>query len=136
MMHQTWLMKTEPGVYSFDNLMEDGKTVWDGVSNPLALKHLRSMKKGDSVLIYHSGKERAIVGVAEVLSNPYPDPAKNNPRLVVVELKGKSKLKKPVSLERIKRSKEFIGFELIKLPRLSVMPVPTGLRNRVLKMAH
>ena len=94
------------------------------------------MKKGDSVLIYHSGKERSIVGVAEVLSNPYPDPAKNNPSLVVVELRGKSKLKKPVSLERIKRSKEFVGFELIKLPRLSVMPVPTGLRNRILKMAH
>lgn len=136
MMPQSWLLKTEPEEYSFEQLLTDGKAVWDGVTNPLALKHIRSMKKGDFVLIYHTGKVKAVVGIAEIISDPYPDPKGDNPHVVVVELRGKSRLKTHVTLDRIKKTKEFTGFELVRIPRLSVMPVPTGMRNRILKMAR
>ena len=135
-MPQSWLLKTEPETYSFEKLLREGTAVWDGVTNPLALKHLRTMKKGDFVLIYHTGKEKAVVGIAEIVSGPYPDPAEKDPKIVVVQLRGKSKLKNPVTLDRIKKTKEFAGFELVRIPRLSVMPVPTGLRNRILKMGR
>ena len=82
-----WLLKTEPSDYSYADLKKDKKTIWDGVSNNLALKHLRNMKKGDLAFIYHTGKERTLVGVAEVVSNPYPDPKKKDPMLAVVDVK-------------------------------------------------
>lgn len=136
MARHTWLLKTEPETYSFEQMLKEEKVVWDGVANPLALKHLRSMKKGDRAFIYHTGKEKTVVGIADVISDPYPDPKGNNPNVVVVELRGKARLKTPVTLDRIKKTKEFVGFELIRIPRLSVMPVPTGMRNRLLKMAR
>src|SRR2546425_12464049 len=100
-----WLLKTEPDGYSWDDLVRDKKTAWDGVSNALALKHIRAMKKGDLALIYHTGDERAAVGVAEVASDPYPDPKEEDDRLVVVDLKPKKKLKQPVTLSDIKADK-------------------------------
>src|SRR4051812_42060672 len=97
-----WLLKTEPSDFSFDDLVEKKKATWDGVSNALALRHLRAMKKGDLVLIYHTGSERAVVGMAQVVSNPYPDPKEHNEKLVVVDLKAKNRLASPVMLGTIK----------------------------------
>ena len=90
-----WLLKTEPDCYAWDDLARDKKTAWDGVTNALALKHIRTMKKGDLALIYHTGDERAAVGVAEVVSAPYPDPKADDERLVVVDLKPRQKLDQP-----------------------------------------
>jgi predicted RNA-binding protein with PUA-like domain len=118
-----WLLKTEPSVYSFADLERDGRTVWDGVTNPLALKHLRAMKRGDLAFIYHTGDERQIVGIAEVTSDPFPDPKAKDPKLVVVELKPRERLARPVTLAEIKGRKEFADFPLVRMGRLSVVPV-------------
>jgi predicted RNA-binding protein with PUA-like domain len=118
-----WLLKSDPETYSFADLERDGQTRWDGVSNNLALKHLRSIQQGDTVLIYHTGEERAIVGTAEVTSDPYPDPKQKDPRRVVVDLKAGKRLARPVTLDEIKRQPALKDFELVRLPRLSVMPV-------------
>ncbi len=118
-----WLLKTEPGEYSFDQLVVDRRTVWDGVANNLALKYLRNMKVGDKAFIYHTGTERAIVGIAEIISNPYRDPESKDPKRVVVNLKPDRKLPYPVPLSEIKNNKTFKDFDLVKLSRLSVMPV-------------
>lgn len=125
-----WLLKSEPSTYSYSDLERDKKATWDGVSNNLALKHIRSMKKGDLAFIYHSGDEKSIVGIAEVTSDPYPDPKQKDEKparpaggLVVVDLKPKEKLKTPVTLATVKAQKEFAQFELVRMPRLSVMPV-------------
>ncbi|MBI1748297.1 MAG: EVE domain-containing protein [Acidobacteria bacterium] len=122
-MNACWLLKTEPDVYSYDDLERDRKTVWDGVSNNLALKHLRAMHKGDAALIYHTGDERRLVGLAEIISDPYADPKLDEPKRVVVDIKPRQRLKQAVSLETIKSRKEFVDFALVRLPRLSVMPV-------------
>ncbi|MBI5472388.1 MAG: EVE domain-containing protein [Ignavibacteriae bacterium] len=118
-----WLLKTEPSTYSFSDLLREKKATWDGVSNNLALKHIRLMKKGDLAFIYHSGDEKSVVGVAEVVSNPYPDPKQRDEKLAVVDLKPKESLKTPVPLASVKAKKEFAQFELVRMPRLSVMPV-------------
>jgi predicted RNA-binding protein with PUA-like domain len=130
-----WLLKTEPGEYSFDDLIRDGKTIWDGVTNALALKHLRAIRRGDELLIYHTGSVRAAVGLGRGGSDPYPDPARHDPKLVVVDVVPVRKLAQPVSLEAIKAAPAFRGFELVRLPRLSVMPVPAALWKRILQMA-
>ncbi len=130
-----WLFKSDPEEYSYDNLEKDGKTVWNGVTNNLALKHLRSVKKGDQAFIYHTGSEKRIVAIADVTSEPYPDPGAKNPNLVVVDLKPKNKLGKTVSLEQLKAIREFAGFELIRLPRLSVMPVDGPTWRRILQLS-
>jgi len=118
-----WLIKTEPEEYSFEQLVADRRTVWDGVENNLALKYMKCMRIGDKVLIYHTGTERAIIGIAEVISNPYPDPEVNDPNRVVIKLKPDRKLPHPVPLSEIKNNKTFKDFELVKISRLSVMPV-------------
>lgn len=118
-----WLVKTEPEEYSFDQLVADRRTVWDGVSNNLALQYLGKMKTGDRVLIYHTGNERAVVGIAEVTGNPYQDPKISDKRRIVVKLKPVRKLPYPVPLIEIKNNKTFNEFELVKNSRLSVMPV-------------
>jgi len=130
-----WLLKTEPAVYSYDDLEQDGKTISDGITNNLALKYLRSTKKGDLVLIYHTGDEKQAVGIAELTSNPYPDPKQKNPRLVVVDLKPKRRLNKPVTLTQLKAMKEFKDFELVRLPRLSVIPVDGEKWKRIVDLA-
>jgi len=118
-----WLFKTEPSCYSYENLEQDKKATWDGVTNALALKYLRQIKKGDQALIYHTGDVRAVIGVAEISSAPYVDPKQNDPKLVVVDLKPKRRLSKPISLAEIKANEEFQDFLLVKMGRLSVMPV-------------
>lgn len=118
-----WLLKTEPSVYSYANLERDKKTTWDGVTNNLALKHIRSMKKGDLAFIYHTGDEKSIVGIAEIVSDAYPDPKAKNEKIVVVDLKPKESLAFPVSLAAVKARQEFADFALVRIGRLSVMPV-------------
>ena len=118
-----WLFKEEPDHNSFDQLLRDKRAVWSGVQNNLALKHLRSIKKGDHVLYYHTGKEKAAVGVMEVVKGPYPDPTENDPRLVVVDVKPVRRLDRPVSLAEIKANPKFADFALVRISRLSIMPV-------------
>ena len=131
-----WLLKSDPETYSCDDLERDKKAVWDGVSNPLALKHIRSMKKGDQVFIYHSGEEKSIVAIAEIISEPYTDPKKKDPRLVVVEIRFGERVHRPVSLAAIKARKEFADFALVRVSRLSVMPVTAGQWKLLLTMSH
>jgi predicted RNA-binding protein with PUA-like domain len=131
-----WLFKTEPSTYSFADLQREGKAVWDGVSNPVALKNLRACRKGDPVMIYHTGDEKAVVGLAEITHEAYPDPKAKNERLVVVELKPDKPLKRAVTLAEVKARKEFADFVLVRQPRLSVMPVSDAQWNALLKMAR
>lgn len=131
-----WLLKTEPDCYAWDDLVRDKRTVWDGVTNALALKHIRAMKKGDAALIYHTGDERAAVGVAEITSAPYPDPTQDEEKLAVVDLKPKRKLPRPVTLSDIKADKAFAGWDLLRIGRLSVVPVPDAIWDRVMELAE
>jgi len=118
-----WLCKTEPEEYGYEDLERAGTDVWDGVRNPTALKHMRSMQPGDQVLIYHSGRSREIVGLAEVVAPPRPDPDAGDARIVVVDMRAVRRLPRPVTLAEIKARPEFAGWELVRIPRLSVMPV-------------
>ena len=130
-----WLLKTEPSTYSYTDLERDKKAVWDGVSNALALKHLRTMKRGDLAFIYHTGDEKQIVGIADVTSNPYPDPKEKDARLVVVDLKSRERLARPVTLAEVKADAGFGDFELVRIGRLSVMPVSESRWKKLLKMS-
>jgi predicted RNA-binding protein with PUA-like domain len=130
-----WLLKEEPEHYSFDNLLEDGKTVWSGVRNNLALKHMRTMKKGDLGFYYHTGKETAVAGIIKIVSDPYPDPEENDPKLVAVNVAPLEKLKRTVTLTEIKSNSKFKSFELVRIPRLSVMPVPKAFWDEIIKMS-
>jgi predicted RNA-binding protein with PUA-like domain len=118
-----WLFKEEPDHYSLDDLFRDKRTVWAGIENNLALKHLRSVKKGDHVFYYHTGKEKAVVGVMEVVKSPYADPKRDDARFVVVDVKPIRRLDRPVTLAEIKANPTFADFALVRLSRLSVMPV-------------
>jgi predicted RNA-binding protein with PUA-like domain len=129
-----WLLKSDPETYGMPELEKDRQTVWDGVSNPVALKHLRSCKKGDPVFLYHTGAEKAIVGIAEIVKGAYPDPKQKNEKLVVVEIKFIKRLPRPVALSEIKAKKEFADFALVRLPRLSVMPVTDAQWKAILRM--
>lgn len=130
-----WLLKTEPGTFSWADLVRDGRAVWDGVRNPAALGHLRAMRPGDQALVYHTGGEKAVVGVCRVVSEPYPDPKAGDPRLVAVDIEPVRSLGSPVSLARIKADARFAGFALVRLPRLSVMPVTPAQWTAILGMA-
>jgi predicted RNA-binding protein with PUA-like domain len=129
-----WIVKTEPSTYSFDELERTGKTVWDGVRNNLALKHLREMKPGDRVLVYHTGEEKAVVGIAEVVSPAYPDPKARDPKLSVVELKAAGRLARPVPLAEIKKDRAFADLALVRIGRLSVLPASADQFRRLLKL--
>jgi predicted RNA-binding protein with PUA-like domain len=118
-----WLLKTEPMEYSYDQLEEEGRTRWDGVSNPAALKNLRAMKAGDRALLYHTGKEKAVVGVVEIVSEAYADPEGKNPKLVVVDIEPRARLGRPVTLGEIKALPAFEGSPLVRQGRLSVVPL-------------
>ena len=130
-----WLVKTEPSVYSYETLEREGKSVWDGVTNALALKHLRNMRKGDLALVYHTGNEKALVGIAEVAVNPYRDPKTDDPKLVVVDIGPKGSLPRRVPLAEIKANRQFAAFELVRLPRLSIMPVEIPVWNALIKLS-
>lgn len=131
-----WLFKTEPSDYTYDELVSDQRTVWDGVGNNLALKHIRNIKKGDLALIYHTGDDKAVVGVAEVVTNPYPDPQAGDAKIVVVDVKPKRKLKHPVTLKQIKADPAFEAWDLVRNSRLSVMPVPADIWKRIEKLSE
>lgn len=128
-----WLVKQEPSVYNFDLLEKEKKTVWDGVHNNLALKHIRAMKKGDRALFYHTGDEKQTIGIIELTTNPYPNPKENDKRFVVVDVKPIKKLKRPVTLEEIKNDSKFKDWDLLRISRLSVMPVPKNLWDAIME---
>ena len=130
-----WLLKTEPSAYSWAALERDGQTVWDGVKNALALKHLAAMAKGDRVLVYHTGDEKAAVGIASVIRGPYPDPKQKNARLLVIEIRPVRALRRPVPLAEMRANPKLKGFDLLRLPRLSVMPVSDPQWAAIMEMA-
>ena len=132
-MAKHWLFKEEPSKYSFEDFVRDGGTVWDGVRNNLALKHLRQARKGDEFLYYHTGKERAVVGAGRITSDPYPDPGADNERFVVVDVKPRRKLRQPVTLDELKGAKAFADSPLARIPRLSVMPLTATQWRTVLR---
>ena len=118
-----WLFKTEPSVYSYQQLVKDKKTVWDGVANNLALKNLRDIQKGDLVFIYHTGDEKQAVGIARALGGAYADPSKKDPKLLVVDIEPVKALPKPVTLAQVKADKKLANFDLVRNSRLSIMKV-------------
>jgi len=130
-----WLLKTEPTVYSYDDLVRDKRAVWDGVANPAALICIRNARKGDLAFIYHTGDEKQIVGIGEIISDPYPDPKQDNEKLAVFEIKPLEKLKIPVTLAQIKAIKKYASFPLVKEPRKSVLQVPKEYWDDFLKMS-
>jgi predicted RNA-binding protein with PUA-like domain len=132
-MARHWVLKTEPSEYAFADLVRDGRTRWEGVSNPVALKHLRSMQQGDEALIYHTGNEKALVGRARIASEPYPDPT--DPKLVVVDVEAGEPLSRAVPLAEIKAEAAFADLGLVRVPRLSVVPVEPPQWKRLLGMA-
>ncbi len=118
-----WLLKTEPDNYSFADLQRDGETVWDGVKQPLALQYLRQMKAGDSAIIYHTGKERVCIGSAQVTRDAYADPNGDDKKWAVCDVRVGEKWAQPVTLAQIKACEALQGWDLVRLPRLSVVPV-------------
>ena len=130
-----WLFKEEPTHYSFDALVKDKKTVWSGVRNPLAQKHLRSVKKGDRIFYYHTGDEKAVVGICKALADAYPDPDDASGKASVVDVAPVKKLARPVTLAEIKADASFKDFPLVRISRLSVMPVSDAEWERIEKKA-
>ena len=129
-----WLFKEEPANYSYDALVRDGKTTWTGVRNPLAQKHLRSVAKGDRIFFYHTGSEKSVVGIMKAAGPAYPDPADKTGKLYAVDVVPVKKLARPVTLASIKADKAFATFALVRLSRLSVMPVNEQEWARIEKM--
>ncbi|MBV6623107.1 MAG: EVE domain-containing protein [Rivularia sp. (in: Bacteria)] len=130
-----WLLKTEPNEYSYTDLETENTTVWDGVKNALALKNMRTMLPGEQAFIYHTGKERRIIGIAKIASIAYPDPKLNDLKRLVVDLRAELKLPEPVTLKQIKQDEKFIGFDLLRLPRLSIVPVSSQYWQHLLELA-
>ncbi len=124
----TFLLKTEPETYSYDDLEREGRTGWDGVRNALAQRNLRAIVPGDELFIYHSGKERRIVGVAKALSGPIPDESDATGKSIKIELAPVRRLARPVTLAQFKDA-GWTGFDLVRMSRLSVMPVPPDVRD-------
>jgi predicted RNA-binding protein with PUA-like domain len=131
-----WILKTEPSEYSFADLRREGRARWDGIANAVALKHLRTMRRGDRALIYHTGEEKRMVGLATVASDPYPDPAGDDERSVVVDLEPGEPLAVPVTLAQVKADPAFADLALVRMSRLSVVPVPEPLWKRLLEMGR
>ena len=131
-----WLVKEEPEHYAYDQLEKDRKTVWAGVRNPLAQKHLRSIRKGDRIFYYHTGKEKAVVGVARAVGDAYPDPDDTTGKAFVVDVAPEKKLPRPVTLAEIKADRAFADFPLVRMSRLSVMPVTDSEWARIEKMSR
>ncbi|HEX7336258.1 MAG TPA: EVE domain-containing protein [Gemmatimonadales bacterium] len=129
-----WILKTDADTYSFDQLQREGRAVWDGVTNPVALKHLRSMAEGDGALIYHSNVGKELVGLARIASAAYPDPGRKDPKLVVVDVAPERPLPNRVPLSKIKADSGFADLPLVRMPRLSVIPVPPAQWARLLAM--
>src|SRR3984893_369134 len=131
-----WLFKEEPTHYGWDDFVRDGKTSWTGLKNPLAQKHLRQVKKKDCVFYYHTGDEKAVVGIAQAISDAYPDPKDKSGKLSAVDIGPVRKLKRPVTLAEIKADKTFHDFPLVRISRLSVMPVSDKEWKRIQELSR
>ena len=118
-----WLLKTEPDNYSYDDLERDGETMWDGVANNAALKNIRAIATGDVAIIYHTGDERALVGIADVTRGYYVNPEGDDAKLAVCDVRPKNRLPKPVTLAQIKAREDLQSWDLVRQARLSVVPV-------------
>ncbi len=129
-----WLMKTEPETFSWDNLLTEGKTTWDGVRNYAARNHMRAMKKGDKALIYHSVSEKAVVGIAKISKEAFPDPSADDDTWSAVEVVPDKPLKIPVTLDQIKAEKTLKDMMLIRIGRLSVMPVTKAEFDKIVSL--
>lgn len=127
-----YLFKEEPSNYSYDTFAKDGKTTWTGVRNPVAQRNLRDVKKGDRILYYHTGDEKAIVGIAKAARNAYADPSGEGHVVDIVPVK---KLKRPVTLAEIKKDKRFAQLPLVRIPRLSVQQIPDDVFDAFVKMS-
>ena len=130
-----WLFKEEPSHYSFDDLQRDGSTWWDGVDNNLARKHLRQVSTGDRVLYYHTGREKAIVGEMLVVEGPRPDPNSDDAQAVVVKVEALKRWPTPLPLSRIKQDPQLADWELVRIARLSVMPVSAQQWRRLVELS-
>jgi predicted RNA-binding protein with PUA-like domain len=130
----SFLLKTEPSTYSWADLVREGRTTWDGITNAAALIAIRQMKAGDEALIYHSGKDKAIIGIAKIVKSAYQDPKQKDPKLAVVDVAPVKALKEPVPLSRIKAEKELADFGLVRISRLSTMPVSAKHRKLLEKL--
>lgn len=131
-----WLFKTDPDTYAWNDLVKAKREVWNGVSNNLALKYLRSIRKGDQIFVYHSGLDKAIVGIANAVSNPYPDPSKKDSKSAVIDITPIEKLRRPVPLSEIKSDPKLKSWELVRLSRLSVMPATEAQGKEVLRLSQ
>jgi len=131
-----WLFKTEPSEYSFERLEKEKRATWDGVSNALALRHLRGVRRGDAILIYHTGNEKAAVGLARAVSDACADPRDRAGKLAVVDIEPERRLPRPVPLAEIKARRDMAGFDLVRLGRLSVMPVSPERWEAILEMSQ
>lgn len=138
----TWLIKTEPDTYSYDDLIRDKREPWDGVTNPAAQKHMRSIKKGDEVLVYHTGKEKRVAGLGKVVKGAYPDPdkpqllASGEPKFVLFDVAPVKAAGDGCTLSAVKADERFNDYALVRESRLSVMPVPPKLDKILRKMAE
>ena len=131
-----WLVKEEPDHYAYDQLERDRTTVWAGVRNPLAQKHLRSIRRGDRIFYYHTGKQKAVVAIAKAITDAYPDPEDDSGKAFVVDIAPEKALPRPVTLAEIKADPAFATFPLVRLPRLSVMPVTDAEWARIERMSR
>jgi predicted RNA-binding protein with PUA-like domain len=136
----TWLIKTEPDAYSYDDLVAEKRTAWNGVTSPAAQKHMRSIRKGDECFVYHSGGERCLAGLARVVRGAYPDPdrpgetAAGDPKFVLFDIAPKGRAGHAATLAEVKADRRFQKFDLVRIPRLSVMPVPPPLDRALRKL--
>lgn len=131
-----WLVKSEPGEYSFEDLEHEGRTMWDGVRNYAARNHLRAMKEGDLVLFYHSVKQKEVVGICRVVREAYPDPTAEKGDWSVVDVVPLKRLKRPVSLKEIKAAPELQNIGLVRIGRLSVMPLSKEEFEKILELGE
>ncbi len=129
-----WLVKSEPGSYSWEQMRKDGRTFWNGVRNPQASNNLKAMKTGDRAFFYHSGDERAIVGIVEIVKEYYPDPSDASGRFGMVDVKAAASLKTPVTLAQVKADPEMKDLLLVRNSRLSVMPIPSAAWKTICRM--
>jgi predicted RNA-binding protein with PUA-like domain len=131
-----WLFKEEPDHYSFADLERDGETLWTGVRNPLARQNLSKIKRGERIFYYHTGKEKAVVGEIQAIDDPMQDPNDSDPKAVAVKVKPVRRLPRPVTLKQIKEDPKLAQWELVRMSRLSVMPVNDAQWRRVLEMSE
>jgi len=130
-----WIFKSEPSKYSFDDLLREGATVWDGITNALALQNLRKVRRGDGIFFYYTEGVRELVGIAEAVCDPYADPKLKDPKRAVVEIRAVRRLPRRIPLKELRAEKCFAGSDLLRLGRLSVVPLTADQAEAVLRIA-